>query len=321
MNIYVIKIRNNISGIYDNISNALDFSYGLINSNLITKNEKIIIQKYKINTCILLEELIVDLNYNIAKKNNINYSQINDIYEADTELSTTENDTELNSTEYDNNQYINTLDDNQYATQDDNQYATQDGTQEEESINTEQEELNKKLKREFLDQQTKLGQEKIKLQHEINLLKEKQKEYDEALILYNSDLELYNKFKKLKIENTKFVIPNMFEDKYKIFEKLELDDKLDFENFINQYKPSRMVTSFDDLFESQNYSKINTVNELDSENDIQIYAEYESDTDIQNVEPFTNVDINELYIATNQLYNEDVTASDSSSVTSSITTE
>lgn len=306
MNVFIIKIRNNISGIYDNISNALDFSYSLRNSNLINRNDKIIIQKYKINTCILLEELVVDLDYNITKKNNINYSQKS--YEND-------NDSSSTST---NNTIYNMLDDStintddiiieEFETKDDvsintEQKQEQIETKDDESINTEQEQLNKKLKREFIDKQNKLGQEKIKIQHEINLLKEQQKLDEEAKILYNSDLELYYKFKNLKLKTSSFVIPFMFEDKYKTFEKLELNNNLSYNNFINQYKSPKIPTSFDDLFEDP-------------------IPKYESEyyEEVEENEPFVDVNINKLYIATNQIVKQDqeIESDSEESITSSI---
>ena len=64
MNSYLIKNNNNILGIYNNLDLSLDYIYSLINSNLIHKSSNIIIYEYKPNSCIILHEYNIDLNYN-----------------------------------------------------------------------------------------------------------------------------------------------------------------------------------------------------------------------------------------------------------------
>lgn len=84
---------------------------------------------------------------------------------------------------------------------------------------------------------TKLN-EKIEIQHNINMLnvqKEKVKEYKQ---IYDNDIKLYDIFKKEKEKNVDFVIPELFELKFKIFNLLDKSNKLTFECFIKEYTNS-----------------------------------------------------------------------------------
>jgi len=183
--ILIIQLNKNIIGIYDNNQLALDFIYSLLNSKIINKSDNVIIQKYKINTSIILEEFSVNLNYTITQKKNINYYEIDEsisknednsfeIYEEDSICLTTEN--------------------------------SEDSLEQENQIQN---------KKKYIAEQNKLGQEKILITHQLNLLKEQSKQEEEEENKYNTDIELFNQFKNIKIKNTSFVIPFLFDEKYK----------------------------------------------------------------------------------------------------------
>jgi len=272
MSVFIVKIKNNISSIYDNIDSALDFIYSLKNCKLINSNEKVFIEKYKLNSCILLENYDVDLNYNISTTKKINYEKI--ICNNNNKDETIKNET-INLEEEQLNLEKKQL------------------NLEEEELNSEEEENNKKLKKEFINKQNILGQTKIEIVHELNLLKEKQKKILEDEITFNVDCELYLKFKNLKENNNKFIIPFMFEDKYKTFEYIESIDKLDFKHFQKYYKPTKIKTTYDSLFEDENLEKSETD---DSSRD-------NSSSDNSITETFSNIDNTELFLATNQTVN------------------
>jgi hypothetical protein len=70
-------------------------------------------------------------------------------------------------------------------------------------------------KKKYIAEQNKLGQDKILITHQLNLLKEQSKQEEEEENKYNTDIELFNQFKNIKIKNTSFVIPFLFDEKYK----------------------------------------------------------------------------------------------------------
>jgi len=251
MNSYLIKNNNNILGIYINLDLALDYVYSLINSNLIQKSSNIIIYEYKINSCIILHEYNIDLNYNISNKSTINFNKVtNDIeYETDSPIMSSSSVYKKISTD------------------------------------TEEDYNRKKKKRDFIKTQNILGQEKINVVHNINLLKEELKKKEEKKIQYDNDLELYYKFKNIKNKNDLFVIPDMFEQKYDIFYILDNQNKISFENFIEKYRPERIKTQYSQIFENSSEITYETVNSEISE-------------------VFSNANDTDLYFITNQIIKE-----------------
>lgn len=89
---------------------------------------------------------------------------------------------------------------------------------------------------------------KMELQNNINELKKKKEKMEESKRVYEVDIELYNKFKKIKSSNETFNIPEMFIEKYELFEGLEKENKLCWENYYELYKPKILATGYDKLF-------------------------------------------------------------------------
>lgn len=74
----------------------------------------------------------------------------------------------------------------------------------------------------------------------------------------------------------------MFEEKYNLFNILDNNNKLSFDNFMEKYKPGKISTTYDGIFEEDNNTeKSEIVNSVISE-------------------VFSNVGDDDLYIATNQ---------------------
>ncbi len=89
---------------------------------------------------------------------------------------------------------------------------------------------------------------KNELQNSIIELKKKKEKIEESKRVYDVDLELYNKFKKIKENNSNFSIPEMFIEKFDLLEGLEKENKLCWENYYELYKPKNVATGYDKLF-------------------------------------------------------------------------
>ena len=254
MSVLVIEFKNNIIGVYNTFESAADYAYTLYNSKFIDDFDKVFIQEFKINTNIILNSYKLNLKYEITKKINTNY--IGDIIELD-----------------DNND-----DDNLRDTFESYIY-NKEIDEEEISLDSAEKERIKQNNKEYAKKQNILGQHKIDVVHELNLLKVKQKLLDESNKKYESDLKLYYKFKDTKLKSANFDIPFMFEEKYNTFEYLEVNNILNYKNFIKKYKPTKPKTTYDDLFEIK-----------------EPLSDSESETD----EPFTNDETPQLLMATNQ---------------------
>jgi len=116
-------------------------------------------------------------------------------------------------------------------------------------------ELEEKHK-EYDEKHCKISQQKTDMIHDINVLKTKKKKIEESKRVYDNDLELYNKFKMEK----NFKVPELFLDKYMIFEKLSNENNLSWETFTNFYKPT---TYYNEDFESTEYEKVFEKHKID----------------------------------------------------------
>ncbi len=92
------------------------------------------------------------------------------------------------------------------------------------------------------------NKKKRDIQNKIYELKKQKEKIEESKNVYNVDLDLYKKFKKIKETNDKFEIPEMFIDKYELMEGLEKENKLCWENYYELYKPKKISTNYDKLF-------------------------------------------------------------------------
>jgi len=98
----------------------------------------------------------------------------------------------------------------------------------------------------------KIVQNKIDIKHEINELKQKKKKIEENKITYDVDIKLYEKFKNEKEKQSSFVIPEIFNLKYGLFEKLETTNRLTFDDFYNEWEKIKPKNNYS-MFGSNSY--------------------------------------------------------------------
>ena len=98
--------------------------------------------------------------------------------------------------------------------------------------------------------------EKIDLQNSIGELKRKKEKLEESKRVFDVDLDLYKKFKTIKLTNSEFSIPDMFIDKFVLMYQLENEDKLNWFNFNELYKQKTLQTSFSKLFEQEHEKNV-----------------------------------------------------------------
>jgi len=104
-----------------------------------------------------------------------------------------------------------------------------------------------------LEKIDKINKDKIDLQHNINMLNIKKQKILESKQIYDNDIKLYNLFNEKIINEPGFKIPELFENKYNIFKKLDLENKLSWDTFILEYDNN--INDYDDYFISNNYEK------------------------------------------------------------------
>ena len=97
-----------------------------------------------------------------------------------------------------------------------------------------------------------MAEDKIILQHKINMLKVQKERIEESKEIYNNDINLYNKFKQNLNNDSNFIIPELFKDKFYILKKLDEENKLDWNNFFNEYNHNNI---YGDYFKLNNYDE------------------------------------------------------------------
>lgn len=134
-----------------------------------------------------------------------------------------------------------------------------------------------------IDEQTveqieKIAKEKIEIQHNINLLKIKKEQLEESKKVYENDIKLFKLFQENKNNNPDFIIPELFEKKYKIFDRLNNENRLSWDNF---YLEHNHENNYDNHFLSNDYENkfIETPKDKFNNIDEEIEIETDSNTD------------------------------------------
>jgi len=124
----------------------------------------------------------------------------------------------------------------------------------------------------------KIEGEKRLIQERIKILKQQKEKVEESKNIFEHDLKLFDTFKGKMEEDKDFIIPELFEAKFKIMIELEDEDKLEWEEFIERYDPEFVDNSYTSLFDLQNDALV--VEELsDIEDDETNLDGYEADKD------------------------------------------
>jgi len=124
----------------------------------------------------------------------------------------------------------------------------------------------------------KIEGEKRLIQERIKILKQQKEKVEESKNIFEHDLKLFDTFKGKMEEDKDFIIPELFEAKFKIMIELEDEDKLEWEEFIERYDPEFVDNSYTSLFDLQNDALV--VEELSDEEDDETNLNgYEADKD------------------------------------------
>ena len=126
--------------------------------------------------------------------------------------------------------------------------------------------------------------QKIELQHKINMLKIHKEKIKESKNIYENDIKLYDYFIEEKQKKENFTIPELFIKKYNIIQKLKEANNLSWESFTtlyvdtnNNYNDYFLSNSYDEMFinsdcstEDEDEKKNEEINEeIDEEIDIE----------------------------------------------------
>tara|TARA_B100001248_G_scaffold201899_1_gene156098 strand:+ start:32159 stop:32908 length:750 start_codon:yes stop_codon:yes gene_type:complete len=147
-------------------------------------------------------------------------------------------------------------------------------------VKTETKESKKKKKKE--------AKERQKEQYNINLLKAQKEKIIESKNKYEVDLKLYKDFKSKKDQDNSFEIPEMFLDKYEIFNNLDSDDNLSWDSFATEYKEKDFNGRFSNIFEVSNEFDSKFCNNLKIESSESSESDSESESEIEETSDYNN---------------------------------
>jgi hypothetical protein len=231
--IIILKHNNKICGYYSKKSAVDTFINSCINCKFIKETDKIELEYYETNSFILkkTEQYNNKNDVKIKEKTiKINKNMYEDFSDSDTTSVDFEN---VSSSSSDSNKIL--LLDND--TDSEKSLILNEDNKSEDLFTLDAEAFLQKKKDQRIQQQKiiELGQQKIDIMSQINKLKLDKKKMEEKKTKFDYDLELYKKFKKMKEKDFSFDVPVMFKNMYDLFEKLDNNNDLSFESFIENY--------------------------------------------------------------------------------------
>lgn len=139
----------------------------------------------------------------------------------------------------------------------------------------------------------KIQQDKAELTHKINMLKNNKKKIENEMSIFNTEVELYKKFKHNLETDKTFSVPELFDIKYKLYLSLDNENKLNFEDYYKKWleiRPSNNYNMFDtnsyemsyhnkNILEHESNNKINLEEFVDKKTFLEIIKECDEEKD------------------------------------------
>ena len=116
---------------------------------------------------------------------------------------------------------------------------------------------NKQISKLSQKEEDEKNKEKCEIEYKLNKLKKNKEKIEDSKKTYKIDIELYKKFKEIKKLDITFIVPELFTEKYRVFEMIENDNNLNWENFYANYVPHNASSSYRDLFNNVDSKTIN----------------------------------------------------------------
>jgi len=259
MNVYIIEYNEKILGIYNDYDQLELFLNSSIQNNFIN-DTNLYVLLFNINSCYLLEKK--PYRNKISKINNNEQHYLpNNTNSSHTNESTTNKPDNTNSS-HTNESNTNKPDNTDNISENISFSETNNAIEPiiiSQPINASQSINAVDVGNDNLilnDQKEKivlLAEQKKEILHKINLLKLEQNKLKNMHNEYECDIKLYNIFKNNLNKDNNFIIPKLFENKYKIMNKLENENKLSWDNYYNILSKSIEENNYE-LFNNNPYN-------------------------------------------------------------------
>lgn len=257
--IIILKHNNNICGIYNSYELADVFIKSCIECGFIKLSDNIILESYKINSFV---------KTNIQKYSKKKSGLISSKYFKEPidyeEFSQSNNSSSSESEKLTNKLLDNDSDDDIIPIArkiEHKNHSLSVDSDSELSLDADDFLIKRKHQREQTHKLLEINQMKVDIGSNINKLKIEKQKLEEAKTKFEYDLGLFEKFKNIKEKNNDFEIPELFKNKYNVFSLLEQQNDISFESFSENYNEEKILTSYEDLFECEQYEYKNVVPE------------------------------------------------------------
>ncbi len=212
--LYLIEINNKVIGVYNNLTEAEYYIYGSFQNNFFKEANVLV---YRPNTCFRVEtkKYLIDQSVQSSPSNYLNKSSTKPV-----------------CFDYHNDPVLDSDDSSKKVKPNPVKKQINDNDEV------------------FLE----MAKQKIDLQHKINMLKVQKEKMEESKRVYDNDVKLFNLFSESKSKDPSFKIPELFEKKYEIMDKLKESNNLSWETFTKEYKIGD--NNYGDYFESNNYEEL-----------------------------------------------------------------
>ena len=262
METFLIEYNQKIIGTYNKYKHAETFILSCLQNKFMKGTAKIL--KFKENSCYCESE------YNITLPSIVSNNMVNQISSSDSslDLSTDSDSSSESESDSDSDNLIS------------NKVTVLPHTLEIQNVTKPSVPSVDYNDPEFL----KLAKQKVDLQHNINLLKVHKERIEESKRIYENDLKLFNLFNENLKTDTKFVISDLFLEKYKLFTKLKETNKLSWEEFTKEYKQENYygdyfgTNQYEDMFIYDN----DTTNPKNISEELDIETDSDTDTSVSN---------------------------------------
>jgi hypothetical protein len=241
MKSYAVLYNNNIIGIYSNKEDLDIFIKSCIQNGFIKDIFNILIKSFITNSCCFVEDIKIDNNNNNIKREDYSYYNIESM-DKNNIVSLDENNIES----MDKNN-IESMDKNNIVSLDENNIESMDKN------NIESMDKNNIVSLDENKEYQEYAKKQIENQHKINMIKKQKELLKEKTEIYKNDLNLFDRFSEMKINDSTFIIPELFIDKYNIIKKLKENNNLSFDNFNKEYNLLNSKSNNYDEFKSNSY--------------------------------------------------------------------
>jgi len=217
--IYLIEYKNNIIGTYLDYNLAELFIHSCFQNNFMEDNVKIL--TFQMNSCLYISSIYIDKK---TKFTDIKKSQFHHKYKIRHKSKILDNTEQFENSD-DTNKSKQILDYNDSDSEFLSDHTSRSSTE---------------TNNNFLN----ILNKKIELKHQLNLINFNKEKLEEAKQVYNIDIQLFLKFKDLIKIDPNFIIPELFQDKFKLFMELETTNNLSFDSFIANYHKENLYSNF-----------------------------------------------------------------------------